>query len=357
MDTKKNQVMNLQSLFRNAVQAIGILCCLCAVFSCSRGAGCDKYMDERLIPLAFSASLASTAEIQTREAVNGNSFGPGTWQMSFWICVHEDDDPPTEFAPHMAHYQNLLATLDVSAATETQNVNIWYYGANNVRVLGVRENADVDIYAYYPYVANVTDITAVPFTSGQDDWMWAKPVELTAVQTAQNVTEPVKVPLLFSHIMTCIEVRMKTKYVGSVKLTSMTLSDTKQMNRLCSKGTYNATNGAVNPTDFGNSLTITPELSIGTTPTSIYLMFPKVEGYQDNDFELSFVFNGIDAQTTFSLPVRMTDSKGNEINIDGFNTGVKYIYELTLDNTMHFQPVGIDSDWSVAKQVEINLDL
>ena len=259
-----------------------------------------------------------------------------------WICDHEET--PASFTAHMRHYANLKATLDVSAATETENVEMWTYGTHNATALGVRENSDVDIYAYYPYVEGVTDLRAVPFTTGQDDWMWAKPARLTASQTAPGVSEPVEVPLQFSHVMTCIEVRIRTKYNGSVSLTSMTLTDKAVKNRLCSAGTFNAMTGDVTQTETGNELTIRPGASINTGATRFYLMFPEVTGYSDNEFELSFVFNNIAAQTTFPLPTAMRDAEDNPVTIDGFHRGTKYIYELMLDNTMHFEAIGTESD-------------
>ena len=52
----------------------------------------------------------------------------------------------------------------------------------------------------------------------------------------------------------------------------------------------------------------------------------------------------------------MRDAEDNPVTIDGFHRGTKYIYELMLDNTMHFEAIGTESDWS-ADPVEIDLDL
>lgn len=347
--------MKMVSLFRSATRAALAGCCIVVAAACDKETPAGEAgSDDGIVPVTFTASNAPSIGAQTRAAVDGEVFTTGTYPFAFWICNHEET--PAAFTPHMSHYGNLQATLNVTAQTETQNYEIWSYGPNRVSTLGVRESSSVDIYAYYPYVDDVTDPTQVPFTSGQEDWMWAEPAYLTTTQTAAGVEEPIIVPLRFQHAMTCIEMRIKTLYTGSVTLTSLTLTDKTDLSRLCSEGTFSAVDGTVTRTETGNTLTITPRSSIGTTFSKFYLIFPEVANYSDGEFELSFVFNNIAAQTVFPLPAKMTGSDGGEVTIDGFETGTKYIYELTLDNTMHFEAIGTETNW-VSEPVEIDLDL
>ena len=82
---------------------------------------------------------------------------------------------------------------------------------------------------------------------------------------------------------------------------------------------------------------------------------PPVAGYEDGDFTLSFVFDGKPAETTFPIPNRMRNLSGEgEVTVSEFETGKRYIYSLTLDNTLRFTPVGVDNTWET---VEFELEL
>lgn len=348
-------------------------------------ASCEKHPTENIaepgmVVLDLSALISSEARSQTR-AVDGDRFPPRNedYPIGLWIC--EAEDAPVNFTPAMRGYDNLLASLAVAAKSESEHEEVWNYvfEGRNHNTLSVRQNRAVDIYAYYPQVemeegGEEFTPAAVPFTSGETDWMWANfPdgyestngkawMNLTAAQTdVVPAAQPVTVPFRFHHAMTCIQVSMKCKYSGSVRLISMTLTDSE--GRLYTKGTMNAWTGklALDEADRVTEITITPNATLGIAEQDFCIMMPAVDGYKNNQFTLSFVYQGINGQTpgreTFSLPDNMKSlSSEGEVTITGFETGKRYIYRLTLDNTMRFAPVGVDEEWAAGME-EIDLEL
>ena len=309
------------------------------------------------VALNLSAYITAGAQLQSRAIVSGNKFPSDnkTYPVGMWVCSHEDT--PTAFTPAMLGYDNLLASLGVEAINENEWRDIWEYtfGGTKHDMLSVQRNEAVDIYAYYPYTASASDPTAVPFTTGDTDWMWAKPVELAASQLSGSSVEA---PLQFSHAMTCLRVRIVCKYSGNVQLTSMTLTDTE--GRLYTAGSMNIVENKLNlsEADKTGELKLTyADKTVTTSFKDFYILMPPVADYEDGQFKLSFVFNNIAAQTTFKIPNTMTspDASGGTVMITAFEAGKRYTYNLTLDNTMTFEPIGIDDEWITVDDIEMEL--
>jgi hypothetical protein len=323
-----------------------LLACLALAASCGKppvdesGAG--------LVPLAFSAGMAPDA--RTRGAVTGTVFpridnnnDNKPYKIGAWIC--NDEPTPSAFPPAMTGYNNLLAELTVTDDGGGNLINKWKYtfAGTSQDILGVRENHALDIYAYYPHVAGATDLTAIPFVSGESDWMWATPKSLTAEQTIDATPEnPLEVPLTFQHAMTCIEVRVRCLYVGSVRLDTMTLADSQ--GRLCIEGTMNALTGALALGAPADSITITPGRELNSLIfSSFYIIMPRYENYTNNQFTLSFVFSGDRGRENYSIPNVIKDVGDNDVTVTTFETGTRYIYQLVLSNVPHFKPVEMDN--------------
>lgn len=357
-----------------------MLFCLALMVSCEKHPT-ENIAGPGMAALDFSALISPEARSQTR-ATDGDRFPPRNedYPIGLWICEAEED-APADFIPAMRGYDNLLASLAVAAKSEEEHEEAWNYvfEGRNHNTLSVRQNKAVDIYAYYPRVemeegGEEFTPAAVPFTSGETDWMWANfPddyentngkawMNLTAAQTVVDAAaQPVTVPFRFRHAMTCIQVSMKCKYSGNVRLISMTLTDSE--GRLYTKGTMNAWTGelALAEGDKGSEITITPNAVLGIAEQNFCIMMPAVKDYGNNQFTLSFVYQGTNGQTpgreTFSLPDKMKSlSNEGEVTITGFETGKRYIYRLTLDNTMRFAPVGVDEEWAAGME-EIDLEL
>lgn len=308
------------------------------------------------VSLDFTARIVAEVRPQTKAApVEGTIFParPEDYPIGMWICSHEEA-PQQKFAPAMSGYGNLLASLSVGAKDQGENEYVWNYtfDERTHSVLSVQREVPIDIYAYHPYTEEAGDPTRIPFTSGEEDWMWAEPQTLAA----GDLTGPsVQVPLRFKHAMTCLQVGIRCLYTGSVRLTSMTLTDSR--GRLYARGTMNALTGELTcaEEDKTESITISPNTALNTTETVFCIIMPPVEDYKNEEFTLSFVFNGIDGKTDYKLPATMKNlTTQNDVTITEFETGKRYIYHLTLDNTMSFAPVGVDDTWQ-SENIDLEL--
>lgn len=332
--------MNTVSLKEHSLREwSAALLCLLGLSACSREPAAEL---TEFVRLDLNAAVTANAYSGTRAAVDGTYFR-GQHRFGMWVC-----ESGTEFRPVMDGYMNLLATLNA----QNKDSQVWQYTFDGLQhdIMHVKRFTPADIYAYYPFTGNswpndTFNPLAVPFRSGTSDWMWAEPVTLGEELLHGD---RVDVPLEFHHAMTCIEVRIKCLYTGTVDLTEMSLTDSK--GRLIKSGTMNILTGELS---FGEEnkagrLTITysvNESRLTTQERRFHIIMPAVSGYEDGDFELSFKFDNLPAKTSFSIPGNIIDQDGNDIKITGFETGKRYIYSLTLDNMLRFVPKGVTDDW------------
>lgn len=289
----------------------------------------------------FFDSPAVVPEVDSKVPVNGEDFpfSPVSYNLGFWLMKKDNVEEP-----QIMGYSNLKAEY-----LKADGVNSWSFypfgsGVKPVGNLFVMKKRAIDVYAYHPWVAGADDMTAIHFVSGEDDWMIAQPVKLDESDTENDIV----VPLAFKHLMTCIQVNIKCLYKGSIKVTSMTLTDEK--GRLIPSGTFDCTEPdpdlALNLGPPSSSIVLRPNRSLnGQSYVSFYIMMPPVSGLDlaDKEMTLSFEFNGIDAETDFVIPPTMS---GSSQEIKEFKRGYKYIYNLTLDNTIDFIPKGIEPLWT-----------
>lgn len=354
------KIVSLRSKNRSTGGAGALLLGLLLMGACSKEPAMEQPAPEsEVVGLDFTAGITMDAVPSTRAAVDGSVFPPrnDAYLFGMWVCKHEDN--PSAFIPAMNDYENMRVALYAVTTDEGEYQQQWEYTFDNKphNVLHVKRHIPVDIYAYYPRTQVTGDQsafnpTAVPFQSGSSDWMWATPSQITGEQLSGT---SVDVPLTFSHAMTCLEVRMKCLYTGNIALTSITLNDKK--GRLYTSGTMNIVDKTLTLSDENKSetLTIRPGTRLQTTDMKFHIIMPPVKNYEDGDFTLSFVFDNKPAETTFSIPATMQElNGGGEVTVTEFERGKRYIYSLTLDNTLRFVPVGVDNTWET---VEFELEL
>jgi len=289
----------------------------------------------------FFDSPAVVPEVDSKVPVNGEDFpfSPVSYNLGFWLMKKDNVEEP-----QIMGYSNLKAEY-----LKADGVNSWSFypfgsGVKPVGNLFVMKKRAIDVYAYHPWVAGADDMTAIRFVSGEDDWMIAQPMKLDESDTENDIV----VPLAFKHLMTCIQVNIKCLYKGSIKVTSMTLTDEK--GRLIPSGTFDCTepdpDKALKRGAASSTIVLRPDRALnGQSWVSFYIMMPSVEGLDltEKEMRLSFEFNGIKAETDFVIPATMSDSTQE---IKEFKRGYKYIYNLTLDNTIDFIPKGIEPLWT-----------
>ena len=288
------------------------------------------------VKLSFDNPIIGVS-YESKAPINGDRFTTSNdaYPIGVWLMRGDTD----EDIPQMNEFFNMRSRYLVLGGVGTWS--FYPFGDDEKKKrsdIYIRKGLPVDIYAYYPWVNDVDSITEIPFVSGSDDWMVAGPVELDEGQTSEDIT----VPLPFKHIMTCIQVYIACRYTGTVVLASMTLNDSK--NRLVAAGHFNCKTGEISGERTG-SITITPNLSL-TNPASAYIIMPEIDGLAQGELTLSFVFNRTQVEQPFELPLQMELQDGSRKTIEKFSKGYKYVYQLTLDNTMNFKPVGVETGWT-----------
>ena len=261
--------------------------------------------------------------------------------------------------PHMNGYGNKKVILLSNYNTQTQSKSQrWTTNGSDTFVSAARLNANVDIYAYYPHVEGVFPIEEVPFTTDeQHDWMWATPVNLDQVSESNRT-----VKLTFQHAMTCIEVRLCTKYYSTINLYSITLSDKTET--LTAGGTMNIKTGELNYEKNKKSITIgsnnsTDLLPIHNEANTAYLSYcflmPEKE-YSAGDLELSFKFDRSSespypttpGRSSFKIPSYFQNQEGTGVAVSKLERGKKYVINLMVDNTMLISPLSftVEPSWN-----------
>lgn len=169
--------------------------------------------------------------------------------------------------------------------------------------------------------------------------------------------------------MTCIEVRLSTKYNSSIDLYTITLTDTQQ--KLVASGTMDIRNGSLSYTANQSKITITSSNGVELLPihqddNSVYRSFcfimPEKE-FSANDLKLSFIYdkhniNGwhqTPGRIDFTIPTTFTNSEGNLVSVTKFETGKRYILNLMIDNTDLIVPLDFVVDDWVTNDVNLKI--
>lgn len=265
------------------------------------------------------------------------------YSVGLWIC----DGGTLE--PHMPEHKNNNLILRAQHNVSTDK-NTWAWLKSNATYSpSVRLGKSIDIHAYHPFVTTDSFTPKnVPFTiTEQKDWMWA--------DVTINNDENHSVDFKFHHAMTCLEIRLSTKYNSTINLTSITLTDKKSS--LVSNGTMDIRNGQLTFTADKSSLTIKGNnansslLPIHAEDNSSYQSFcflmPEKE-FESGDMKLSFVFDGsANGRSEYEIPVEFKNSEQSTVTINKFERGKKYIVYLLIDNQLCIEPLSFNiSDWT-----------
>ncbi len=320
----------VRDIFKRCMLALFFLMLLC--FTSCESSKLPPVGEGEMVPLALG-NPAIGPSLQVKGALSGSQFpnSQSAYPVGLWLM--RDGSAVT---PQIQGFANMKAELRIA-----DGLYSWAYypggsaASNGVHILKAKP---LDVRAYYPWKDGASDLTKIPFTSGEDDWMVANPVDLSEAET----TGAVVVPLAFSHIMTCIEVSINLRYEGNVTLNSVVLSDSQ--GRLVASGTFNANTGEISGTQ-GASVSL-PDLRRSLRSgywTSVYFIMPEITGVAAGQLNIQFTFNNVPVE--FTLPLDMKVG-GQTQTIDAFKKGYKYTYRLTLDNTIDFVPVGFEEAWN-----------
>lgn len=342
-----------------------IVCLLVGtLFAACSDAQLDNLPSEEFVQLNLLPPTIEATPLTRTMPIDGTTF---PWQLRSHASGYGSDYSVAMFIcdkgtynPHMAGYNNLENVL-----RSYFNINTNTHYQQWLTSISSRLEKDIDIYAYYPRVAQegLTPET-IPFTTkDQYDWMWATPVYLHQVSESNRTVQ-----LQFQHAMTCIEVRLSTKYKGTINLHQITLSDAQ--NQLVAKGTMDITNGTLNYTADQSSITITGDntnnnqlpQADGSSFFSYCFIMPEKEIAKDQ-LTLSFVYDcsatwpytSTEGRATYTIPTTFTDGNGQEQTITKLKTEKKYVLNLVIDNATSIYPLSQQIDeWTT---VDVNLKI
>ena len=179
-------------------------------------------------------------------------------------------------------------------------------------------NTSGKLYAYFPYSADATDLTAIPVESSLNstDYLYA---------TSQDVSFSNKsVNLQMNHALARLHLTVKKgdKYLSDCNLSKIVL----QSKAIDASGTMNITTGAVTATKVANEIgTFTLTGTDAVTAAGItkdILLVPASAAEGKKDLILSLTIDGVDAE------VKFTGDKGLDIR-----SGIQNNVTLTIEDT------------------------
>lgn len=311
--------------------------------SCSDSPEAPPVNEEELIRLELNPVIAANAET-TRTAVNSKNgqLAKGTYKFGVFIYRFKDNDPTKEHNPHNKSLINFLAEYTVNDKNSSWQYTIDEYVYD---FLAVQSGIPYDVYAYFPYTDEASDPENIPFDSSKaEDWLVCDKVLVSADQTS-DTNGKITVPLNFTHLMTCIEVNVRTKYNTNPYIKSATLSDSKS--RIGMKGRINLLKDTIKVDDKADKIEQTyGNLYLTTTNQPFQFIFPAIEGVNIGDLKFTLTYqkrfdNDKRVYTSeYTLPLTFTDGK----TVTKLESGKKHVYNLVLDHVFTFEGMAIEEE-------------
>ena len=186
---------------------------------------------------------------------------PADYKMGF--CIMKTGSSP--LAEHAEGYRNIFARL-IKPVGQSYFIEWQIYlndglAAPNRRIPLYKNQGNVDFYSYHPYNPDITDINAIPFDitvmdgirSAMIDYLYCAIPNINPLDA--NPANLIKYPV-YNHVMSLINFQMKVEnnITGRLFLNKILVETADGGSWLPIKGTFDATNGNVTPTQFTNSL-------------------------------------------------------------------------------------------------------
>ena len=262
------------------------------------------------------------------------------------FCIYEGS------APHLNGYDNWQTVL--------RSKKYWYpqekYEQEWLEPINARIGRTIKVYAYYPWQSGTFTPDKMPFTTTeQKDWMWADAVSLTI--NSDNSSN--SVPLKFHHAMTCLEIRLSTRYNSTIDLYQITLSD--KNGELVEKGWIDLDNGTITKDGYTSQITISANEKLDRLPIHNtqddylnYCFLIPEKSFNAGDLTLTFSYDNnttpVISRATFTVPIEYKKSDGSSYqpkNAEGLHTlkrGERYILNLIIDNATTIEALDIQAD-------------
>lgn len=350
-------INRMMGLYKISIIA-GVIFTLVVLHGCTNEEPFEDFEDEDQVALSLSTQIASDITVTSRAPIYGTNFPAGkdgaaeNYDLGTWICKHEEY--PTDFISEKGGYNHLQTRLTVSGLDENiKRETTFHYKDHAATTLNVAKNKPIDIYSYYPMLTNSSidydnlRPDAVPFTTGESDWMWGN----VSVDASELTDTVVDIKMSYAHAMTCIRIYVTALYSAS-QINSITLGKTS--GGLYKKGFLNLAEKKLVLAESDNSqeLTVNYDRYIGQYQTAFYIIMPPVASFSDGEMSMTFKIKNTIVPTKFTIPKQM--SNGQQVN--GFEQGKCYTYKLTVDNTISFSAVDVD-ETGIWKENEYNFVL
>ena len=258
---------------------------------------------------------------------------------------------------------NNVTTATYNAGTSKWELTPQIYWANSTQSY------------YFRGLATTTDGTTPTATSSKDatqgtDLLWATtPAHDGIIESGgkwhfdAGVAIPPRtgdVPLQFEHAMSKITVNLSTSTTGKASPTddesarAVNLSNvTVSISNIATAGTIAITDGNISPTPIAAAV---PEAVTGTTPATVEYTAPitAIDGkivipqsLVNDTYPIKLTIKLSDG-TTYSLPLKDCKVSGSETNIETWNRGKHYVYNIYVEKEA-IRFVAVLKDW-----VEVN---
>ena len=209
-------------------------------------------------------------------------------------------------------YNNIKATASTGKTPQT-----WTFDSQVLL-----SSTDGTLYGYYPYNSSVTDLTKVPVSAGETDYMYATPAEgLNDGSYNANVT--------MNHALAAIRLKIvRGTYTAAGSVTNLAIKS----DNIATSATLNAKTGTLtSPTGAGTAINKTVTQTLSSSAQTTDFIFVPVTGSS--------------AQPTFTATIDGKDYVATA-GATSFAQGNLYEYTLTIDAkaiTLSDVKVG---DWS-----------
>ena len=351
-------------------KALSISLIALCFLACSKQEDAYNGGTEVIIDASINSDVQSRAVLSGTEFVHDNTIG-----LFVYHADHDANVPMQNFTLYGNRYGNIHGQFKVSGTTSA-----WKYKFENASTTFdniylmkpsnkvYRDDRALKICGYAPWIANVKNITSIPFTLGGlskeiKDYMWVSQNGTSdKIVFPETITQDTKlgVKMTFNHAMALLKIGFRcdfddksegADYVGTtMSVTSVTLKKNSEatwanQTPLHTAGTLDALTGVLSYTDGTDGtgvLTIDysddTAYSFAYKPSNNYMFVPMLicpETYQnDDDYILEFTLNGMTLPTTYKI--KKSDVEG------GFKAGHVYTFKFTLDNTINFKNVKVE---------------
>lgn len=268
----------------------GTVLALLLISACTTFTACSEETEDVFNTQSKLNLKVQTAAIETRGLIESATL-PDASQIGLMLVDASGTTYDTKT------YNNIKATASTGKTPQTWTLDS--------QVL--LSSTDGTLYGYYPYNSSVTDLTKVPVSAGETDYMYATPAEgLNDGSYNANVT--------MNHALAAIRLKIvRGTYTAAGSVTNLAIKG----DNIATSATLNAKTGTLtSPTGAGTAINKTVTQTLSSSAQTTDFIFVPVTGSS--------------AQPTFTATIDGKDYVATA-GATSFAQGNLYEYTLTID--------------------------